>query len=229
MSESGAGSDEIAASADLKPETRSQRRWRNVHSTMLDAVWALVSDALGTNISVTDVAARADVAQGTFYNHFSDIEAALDETVNRDIAEGIEAVELVMSVDMDAVERIAIQSAVMTQRLVVCKNWCRFVSGVYRADRDPRTSENGARSVILNGLDEGVFSVSDVELSYRMWLHLHLATADFLVGLDGDRPPLALMVEDVLGPGLVILGVDLDRVPALVEWVLPKVEHLSWG
>ena len=49
-----------------------------MHNCLADAVYDLIVERGDEAFSVTDIAQRADVAQGTFYNHFHDKEEAID-------------------------------------------------------------------------------------------------------------------------------------------------------
>ena len=59
--------------------TRSERRQLETRNSMLEAVVDLLVETGTPKLSTTDIAERADVAVGTFYNHFLSVEEAIDE------------------------------------------------------------------------------------------------------------------------------------------------------
>ncbi len=63
------------------PLARTERRWLEVHRQLLDAT---IDELLGptpNQISATSIAARADRAAGTFHNHFTSVEDAVEEAL----------------------------------------------------------------------------------------------------------------------------------------------------
>lgn len=60
-------------------ETRTERRKRETHRRLLDAVLALIMAEGQPGLTTRSIANHADVAVGTFYNHFEDVDAAIDE------------------------------------------------------------------------------------------------------------------------------------------------------
>ena len=66
-----------SAPVPVTAETRTERRKRETHERLLDTILELIMD--GEQLSTRLIAERADVAVGTFYNHFDDVEGAIDE------------------------------------------------------------------------------------------------------------------------------------------------------
>lgn len=62
-------------------ETRSDRRKRLTHERLVNAGAQLLLDGGRQNVSSRSVADLADVAVGTFYNHFSSVEDAIDAAI----------------------------------------------------------------------------------------------------------------------------------------------------
>ncbi|GEM_PF-3383603 len=63
---------------DAKSESRSERRKRVTHATLVDATAELLLEVGPHGVTSRSVADRADVAVGTFYNHFDSIDDALE-------------------------------------------------------------------------------------------------------------------------------------------------------
>jgi len=208
-------------------ETRTQRRWRGVHSSLTEAVHELVVEYGDESFSVTDIAARADVAPGTFYNHFDGKDDAIDAAMLCDFAVLMDGIRATAAGDLSALERWAVTSGVIVHRVIHDGSWSRFAVVVYRPPRWPTDSvPNPTPTVIEAGLAEGTMKVHDVKLAYHLNHHLHLGLAD----VADLRPPLPLstVALTILKGQAAVLGIDPDLVPPLAEWVLPRLEKLTW-
>ena len=60
--------------------TRTERRRLETRASLLDAVIDLLLEQQDSRLSSTDIAEAADVAVGTFYNHFLSVDEAIDAT-----------------------------------------------------------------------------------------------------------------------------------------------------
>ena len=58
--------------------TRTERRRLETRASLLDAVIDLLLEQQDSRLSSTDIAEAADVAVGTFYNHFLSVDEAID-------------------------------------------------------------------------------------------------------------------------------------------------------
>ena len=65
-----------------KELTRTERRRLETRQLLLDAVVELLLEQRDPRLSSTAIAERADVAVGTFYNHFLSVQEAIDEAFN---------------------------------------------------------------------------------------------------------------------------------------------------
>ncbi|MEY4081090.1 MAG: hypothetical protein RL430_1520, partial [Actinomycetota bacterium] len=59
--------------ADAAPLTRGHKKRSRTRQTLLDAALRVLAES-GEGFSLTEVAARAGVSHGTFYNYFRDRE-----------------------------------------------------------------------------------------------------------------------------------------------------------
>ncbi len=83
----------LLGSSDQTELTRTERRRLATRSSLLDAVIELLVEQQDSRLSSTDIAERADVAVGTFYNHFVSVEEAIEEA----FAPLGEAIEMLVS------------------------------------------------------------------------------------------------------------------------------------
>lgn len=65
--------------SETKGPTRTERRRLETRQQLLDAVVELLLEERDPRLSSTAIAERADVAVGTFYNHFLSVQEAIDE------------------------------------------------------------------------------------------------------------------------------------------------------
>lgn len=208
-------------------ETRTERRYRGVHESILDAIWGLIVENVDRSLSITEIADNADIAQGTFYNHFHDLDDALRECLDRDLQKYTAATDALITSDMDAVARWAALTGVVVARVIKYPEWGRFASVMYSSPLWPRTdSPSPSRVVIDEGIAEGTMTVSDPDLAYRINHHMHLALADR--SMDEGTVTVGQALHDLLMPGAALLGVDPTRIQPLIDHLVPQLEAFVW-
>jgi len=208
-------------------ETRTQRRWRAVHNCLADAVYDLIVERGDETFSVTDIAHTADVAQGTFYNHFHDKEQAIDATLNRDFEILLAGITAVSADDRSSLERWIATSGTIVHRVLNSETWPRFASVVYQTPRWPSESfASPTGAAIAAGIAEGTMKVTDAKLSQHLSHHLHLGLAYGLASPSPDQ--LRPVLTTITGAQASLLGINADLVPDLIEWVLPRLADISW-
>ena len=72
--------------ADAAPLTRGHKKRSRTRQTLLDAALRVLAES-GEGFSLTEVAARAGVSHGTFYNYFRDREELMDALVPYSVEE----------------------------------------------------------------------------------------------------------------------------------------------
>ncbi len=83
--------------------TRTERRRLETRASLLDAVIDLLLEQQDSRLSSTDIAEVADVAVGTFYNHFLSVDEAIDAAFAHLVPNFAEAAMETMSHDDPAV------------------------------------------------------------------------------------------------------------------------------
>jgi len=208
-------------------ETRTQRRWRGVHHCLADAVYDLIVERGDEAFSVIDIAHRADVAQGTFYNHFHDKDEAIDATLRRDFEILLTGITAVRADSLSSLERWMATSGAIVHRVLNNKTWPQFAAVVYQAPRWPSESiASPTGAAIVAGVAEGTMNVTDAKLSQHLSHHLHLGLA---YGLASPSPSqLRSVLTTITGAQAALLGINADLVPDLIEWVLPRLADITW-
>jgi len=194
---------------------------------MADAVYDLIVERGDEGFSVTDIAHRADVAQGTFYNHFHDKEEAIDATLRRDFEILLAGISTVAADNLSSLQRWIATSGAIVHRVLNNETWPRFAAVVYQAPRWPSESiASPTGAVIAAGIVEGTMKVTDAKLSQHLSHHLHLGLA---FGLEFPSPSqLRSVLTTIAGAQAALLGINADLVPDLIEWVLPRLAEISW-
>jgi AcrR family transcriptional regulator len=172
-----------------EPEVRNRtdRRRERTRGKLTDATRELIVEKGVAGLRIQEITERADVALGSFYNHFQSKEAAVEEVIAgslRDITEALAADPV-----EDAAELVstAIRSFVGLAytnpdfaRLVVHLDHAEdiFAVAVYPA----------ARTAVQRGIKEKRFSVPDLDVAVTL-----------IVG--GALALMRSIVDDRLGPG----------------------------
>ena len=207
--------------------TRTERRKIATHDALLDAVRDLMIEHVGPEFTVTDVTDLADVAQGTFYNHFEDRDAAIRAAVQRDVTLHDDIAALIAKDDQDAIADIAGIFGVNIHHAMFKERWPRFALAAYVMRQFPSPHRPGpTHEAIERGIAEGTIGITDVDYGYSMTRHLLVGLAERLTS---EEP---LDFEFVLRSHLLacasLLDFDPDRVPELVEWLVDSLADQTW-
>jgi AcrR family transcriptional regulator len=145
-------------------EPRPDRRRARTRAALLQAGEALFSAHAIDAVSIDDIVAAADVAKGSFYNHFPDKEA-----LARTIAEAVRA-ELEAEIDhanqglADPLQRMARAQAVVLRFTARDPQRARAMNRLFAGATLPQAPLNrGVRQDIEAGLAAGVFNGLTVE------------------------------------------------------------------
>jgi len=141
--------------AEIGAERRSRTR-----ATLLNAALELFGHAHGRATRIEDVCAHAQVARGTFYNHFTGIEAlleALSDELIRDFDDAVHAAFATMESPIErtcAAIRYYLHGAIQDPRW----GWAMVNSSVRTILFGERVAQR-AQATIQEGIDSGDFSI----------------------------------------------------------------------
>lgn len=121
-------------------ETRTQRRRRQTHEALLDALFDLSVDNGLNEVTVHDVVEQADVAVGTFYNHFESREEAIAELVNHLMAGGRRDVDRFTPGADDAALALGKVVASVSSAITEEPRWTGFMSQIANSSHWPMGS-----------------------------------------------------------------------------------------
>lgn len=190
-----------------RPEVRSTKRDRTL-SALLVAVQRVLLDAPRTSLSVPRVTARAGVSQGTFYNYFDSLDAAVDAVGGLLLVEHSRLVALVTEgIDDPAV--VVAHTTRLTLRLAAQGpgyGHLLFDSGL-PVDRFLGGLRVRLGADVAAGLQDGSFRADDADFL------LSMASGSVLgVALEMHRGRLPLSAAEATAERLLRdLGLDADE------------------
>jgi AcrR family transcriptional regulator len=147
-----------------KPPSRTERRRAETRRRLLEAGQSVIGERGVAGLRITDVTERADVALGSFYNHFSSKEELVDEVVRLSLAAIVDSVLETTPPDGDPAEIIAASIRRFVNLAREDPEFARVVVHLDHADVVFIAAvEPAARDAISHGLASGRFTVPDLD------------------------------------------------------------------
>ena len=194
-------------SADKSAQRVDRRRLRT-RAALLDAGKALFAEHGVDAVTIDDIVATADVAKGSFYNHFPD-KGALAQALADLARSAVESqAEQVNANVADPAERAARALCAFARGAVEAPDSARLGQRLFQAAKVPDAPMNaGVRADIKAGLDAGRFR--DLPLEAAVLLAVGAVQITLSRILDGERglQPAALAQEMAFG---LLRGLGLD-------------------
>ncbi len=167
----------------------------------------------GDALTVSDVVARAEVSNGTFYNYFSDRSELIDALAEHSLI-SLAAQLAHEGSDDDPARRFAFSTQRVLARAVEDPTWGRTILRLSEHQRSsPREIHRYMRDDLAEGFERGRFDFGPDEI-----------TLDFISGIlmmsirrivRGKNPPG--YIEQVLERALVMLGVSQAEAATLAD------------
>jgi len=178
--------------------TRTERRRQQTHDILLDALHSTITESGLAATTVAEVAERADVAIGTFYNHFEGRDEAITELADRLGTEIRDIIDSLIEGVESMVEALDLLTIGFLDRLYGEPAWGRFMVEVGTTPAWPRKHLSLALSrLVAEGQRRGEFS-------------------------DGDSYERGYLVGSVIR-GVIDLHLDPERPRVSEEMLLPVV------
>ncbi|MDD3836661.1 MAG: helix-turn-helix domain-containing protein [Phenylobacterium sp.] len=209
----------------MEAPARTDRRRARTRAALLRAGQALFAARSVDGVSIDDIVAAADVAKGSFYNHFPDKEAlarAIGEEVRR-AAEAL-AAEVGAGFD-DPAERVARALCGFVRQAAAEPERARAMQRLFPAAAVPDAPMNaGVRADVAAGLEAGRFKGLGQEAAVLTAVGLVQAAVARAVGPESAKPTrLAREMAFALLRGL---GVNPDE--AQVIAARASTDILEW-
>lgn len=201
----------IAPAEDIKTDRRRAR----TRAALLQAGQSLFAAQSVDAVSIDDIVAAADVAKGSFYNHFPDKEALAREIAVTVRAEAEAEVDLANAGVTEPASRMARGQAVFVRYAVRNPERARAMMRLHAGATLPNAPMNrGLRADIEAGLAAGVFRGLTVETGLLMAMGMGMVGVTRVLEANGPADPQALSRD--LNFGLLRgLGVAEDAARAI--------------
>ncbi len=201
----------IAAAEDIKTDRRRAR----TRAALLQAGQSLFAVQSVDAVSIDDIVVAADVAKGSFYNHFPDKEALAREIAVTVRAEAEAEVDLANAGVTEPASRMARGQAVFVRYAVRNPERARAMMRLHAGATLPNAPMNrGLRADIEAGLAAGVFRGLTVETGLLMAMGMGMVGVTRVLEANGPADPQALSRD--LNFGLLRgLGVAEDAARAI--------------
>jgi len=205
--------------------TRTERRRRHTHDVLLNAGFEIVGERGVSGWPISDVAERADVALGSFYNHFADREDFIDALIRTySFAEQGKMLTLVPYDIGDFPKRFALRFCGLIDRALDMAQYRAFVVAVGQVNhRRPQELTDEFLRRLAIARDDGELMCENLPavlaatqgLVLSMFAHIdHLESQE-----PGSTDRLSLQVETVRMI-LSIVGVAPVRIAEITAEIL---------
>jgi len=179
----------IADPIDIKPDRRRAR----TRAALLQAGESLFAAQSVDAVSIDDIVAAADVAKGSFYNHFTDKEALAREIARQVRAEAEARVDQVNEGVTDAARRMARAQTVIVRFALENPERARAMMRLFAGATLPDAPLNrGVRGDIETGLASGAFRGLTVETGVLMAMGMAMVAITRVLEPHGRIPPADL-------------------------------------
>ncbi|MCP4005916.1 MAG: helix-turn-helix transcriptional regulator [bacterium] len=210
---------------EAKPNNRADRRRLRTRTAVLTAArQVFASQGVGAT-TIQDITDLADVAKGSFYNHFDSKEACLEAVVEKTLAELVRRLDVLSEPMRDDPARVIATCLRHSFRVYVeDPTLGRFAlrAGELMAVGSMSLGVFGRRD-IQRGLDSGRFHFDDLEIVFTMIS----GGAETLLRrrLEGELPAESEIAFTALA--LRLLGLPDDEASAIAEEDLVSLDQLE--
>jgi AcrR family transcriptional regulator len=154
-----------ATEADVaEVRTRTDRRRERTRGKLTDATRELIAEKGVAGLRIQEITERADVALGSFYNHFDSKEAVVEAV----IAESLESMTQTLAADPleDAAELVSVAVRRFVGQAYTDPEFASVVVHLNHADALFGVAVHpAARMAVQRGISEGRFDVPDLEVA----------------------------------------------------------------
>ena len=177
----------------------------------------------GEALTISDVVARAEVSNGTFYNYFADRDELIDALAEHSLI-SLAAEAAIQTTDQDPAERFAFATLRVLRRAAEDPTWGRVVLRLVDHRRAYSQEMIGyLREDLTSGLDEGRFEFGADEITLDVLSGLILMSLRRIVR--GDAAPDH--GEQVVERALAILGIAKDEARILAAEAVANQERAA--
>lgn len=151
---------------DDLPPTRSDRRRERTRSRLTAATRALIAEKGVAGLRINEITERADVALGSFYNHFASKEEIVEAVVADSLRELADALATRSDEDQDVADLVSTAVRRFIRLAYDDPDFARLVVHLNHADALFATSVHpAARRAVELGVGSGRFQTRDVGMT----------------------------------------------------------------
>jgi len=200
------------------PNNRMERRRAKTRQSLLDAgMWAI--GELGIHrLTISSITERADVALGSFYNHFDNREDFLLTLSQQAVTDWIVDIRRLRGDDFDdSADRICVAMVVLVRRSIHEPLWARFWTESLGRDLFQTTKEllENLEQLVCEGRDTGLFQIDEPGAVASMLLGI---AHQCLLHVAAQDEPAADVLERTFATGVLrLLGLDEARLEVSVD------------
>ena len=202
-----------------------ERRRARTRQALLDAGIATIAERGLDRLTIANITDGADVALGSFYNHFENREDFLKQLSETALAEWMDDVRTMRCGPFATeADRVAVSFVVLSRRAVADPKWARFTSESLARSEVPTTVQLRATllSVVELGIEQGVFEVDNPDATSWMVLGVLRQCLIRLV----DEPSNAQASEHAFTTTVLrMLGADPTRLADIVDRAISQTAH----
>ena len=199
----------IARMSTEAAQTRRSRRRERTHQALKDAASALITEKGVAGLRLQEIADRADIALGSFYNYFETKEQLVEAVVADSVATLADFLAVPTSDDEDPAELVEDAIRRFVSLAYETPDFAQLVVHLDHTQRlGPRAVHPAARRALERGAAAGRFTIEDLDVA--------------VTGIVGGA--IALMrdiIEGHIGPGAAdiyarsaVRSLGVDDVPA---------------
>lgn len=156
----------VTKSAPPKAPTRADRQRERTRRRLVDTARVLIAERGVAGLRIHEITDRADVALGSFYNHFATKEELVEAVVGESLAELAAATVPTADADIDPAEVVAGAVLRFMRLPALDADFARLVVNLHHADVLFATAVYPyARLAVERGIDTGRFVVADTEVT----------------------------------------------------------------
>ncbi|MGW3730923.1 TetR/AcrR family transcriptional regulator [Streptomyces sp. NPDC000851] len=200
---------------------RFERRRFETRQSLVRAARQILAESGDTSVSISAIAARADVGLGSFYNHFESKRELFDAAVADALEEYAEAVDAGLRGLDDPAERVAGGVRLSARLAECCPQILRILchSGLGRIHAGRGSLMHRAQRDLEQGIASGRFAVTDPIIALSALNASLLALMElWFTQPDVDSDQAAGTMAEML---LHMLGLPLDEARGLARRPLP--------
>jgi AcrR family transcriptional regulator len=201
-----------------KPSRGHKKRERTRHQLIAAGIAVLAEK--GEALTISDVVARAEVSNGTFYNYFVDRDELIDALAEHSLI-ALAAASAIQTSDQDPARRFAFATLRVLSRAAEDPTWGRAVLRLIEHRRSSREMVGYLREDLASGFDEGRFEFGADAITLDVLSGLILMSVRRIVR--GDAGPDH--AERVLERALAILGIAKDEAETLATEAVAAQEQ----